>query len=334
MLCARPDLSHLARWAGEEGAGEAPAAELGEAVPDVPLLQVAGAADFLLRGALEADRIFRASNPGKTHLLLGPWAHTPWNGGGWPGRAKAEYPVDRLQAAFFDHYLKGIGAAPAPCLSYEAFADLWRPSDAGALSDLRGARFSLRSGGLAAATTGDGRLCDPGAPPGDDVADRMVHDPTRPAPFSGGSSAAPFGPVERQAVDDRADVFCYTTAPFAAPVSLFGRAEAELSVQVDGPHDGLAASLSRVTGEGSVTVIATAVAAFGGPRIRLRFDAVSARLAAGDSLRLSVQAAPAPDFLRRPVSRIPAAATEVTTVVLTHEGSTLTLPILHEETPS
>ena len=68
----------------------------------------------------------------------------------------------------------------------------------------------LGGGGRAGATMTDGTLSDEPGPAG---ADTLVHDPWRPAPTLGGHAGQPGGMQDRRAVDDCADVACFTAYP-------------------------------------------------------------------------------------------------------------------------
>ena len=317
-LVSRPDLSHLARWCTPGGAGHDPAAALCDTALNVPLLQVAGTADFLLRGSLAADHAFRAQSPRTTHLILAPWPHIPW------AQTDTGLSIDRAQIAFFDHYLKDIGPRPAACIAHVSGAGCWATYDPTRLHDTPTRTYHLASGGLAAPTVSDGQLCE--TAPGDGC-DILVHDPSRPGPLIGGAAGQPPGPAERGALDTRSDVACYTTAPFPQAGLLFGPAHLTLALEQTGPTVPVAASLSCLRPDGSAHVLSTAVAA---PGHTLRFDALAARIAAGDALRLSIQPAPTPDYLlvRAPV--LPGAHTMPTRLTLHHGESLLLLPLTPE----
>jgi hypothetical protein len=317
-LVARPDLSHFARWCAPGGAGHDPAAALVGTNLGIPLLQLAGIADFLLRGTLAADRAFRAQAPDMTHLILAPWPHIPW------AQTDATQSVDTAQIAFFDHYLKGAGPRPAPCRAHVAGPDHWAEHDPARLHAAPAHRLHLTSNGLAGPTVGDGRLTQSPPHPGHDI---FVHDPIRPAPLIGGAAGQPSGPAERSALDTRTDVACYTTAPFSNAAHLFGQARLTLALDQSGPPCPIAASLSRICPSSTAQVLSTAVAAPGQPLI---FDALSARIAKGEGLRLSLQPAPMPDYLLTRSPTLPAPATTPTTFTLHHAQSFLCLPLTQD----
>lgn len=323
FLVERPAASHLAAWIKQGGAGHEPAHSLAGHIPPVPLLQVAGTADFLLRGALAADQAFRAVSPDRTHLILTEWPHMPW------GSATSEpFSVDRAQIAFFDYYLKGKGAPPCACLAHEAGTGRWVVRDPAALQAPGTLKLHLHSDGLAVATVDDGQLAATESLGFDDI---LVHDPSRSAPLVGGAAGTPPGPAERSAIDRRADVACYTGPKLDAPLRLFGRGSLTLSMATDGPHPGIAASLSRVRPDGSADVLSSAVAAITTDGAHVTFDALSACLHPGDALRVSIQAAPFPDYLPRPFQALTDPGLTPTTMTIRHAGSTLCLPVCAED---
>ncbi|MAZ16603.1 CocE/NonD family hydrolase [Oricola sp.] len=323
FLCERPDLSHLIRWA--QGMVDGNPSRSLTPPPPVPLLQTAGAHDFLLRGTLAADAAFRAVSPETTHLIFGPWAHIGWNRSAGAAQLGpgAELSVDRAQISFFDHYLKSIGDVPAACLAYDGGTDSWRAADPGKFHGEPSTEHRLSSGGLAATLLTDGRL---GSIPGESE-DVLVHDPLRPAPLVGGATGNPQGPVDLAAHDNRADVACYTTAPLAEDTLVAGSAVADLSVSIDGDVSALAGTLCLVTSQGSALALATTVAPVDQGRCRLRFEGLYRTLKSGEALRLSIHAAPSPDYLPYPVLTLPESGVRGATIILRHEASRVFLPM-------
>ena len=323
FLRGRPDLSHLGRWADGEMSAS-PAADL-DPLPAVPLLQTAGMADFFLSGTLAADAAFRSVAPEQTHLIVGAWGHIGWNRSAGAARLPpgAEFSVDRAQLAFFDHYLKGLGDAPPACLAYDGGTDSWRKADPAAFHKEPGQRLHPASGGLAATLLTDGQL-SPSAGSSEDV---FVHDPQRPAPLIGGTVGQPPGPVELGGHHDRADVACYTTPLFAEEKLLAGRAVARLSVRIDGDVSILAAALSLVTPQGTALALASSVAPVASGHCQFSFTGLHRTILAGEALRLSIQAAPSPDFLAYPAHALPQPGVRGVTISLCHSESELLLPM-------
>lgn len=327
FLSSRPDLSHLPSWA--KGDIAANPSVLLNPPPPVPLLQTAGAADLFLRGTLAADTAFRAVSPETTHLIFAPWSHIGWNrsSGGARLEAGAEFSVDRAQLAFFDHYLKGLGETPAALRAYDAGTDDWREVPLADLRDPASRHFALSSDGLAATLLSDGRLCEPFDAESEEGFDVIVHDPLKPAPLVGGVVGTPPGPVDTGAHDDRADVACYTTDPFAHAQTLIGQAAANLSVRIDGNVTALGATLALVTAEGASIALATTVAPVEAGRCRLTFEGLCRTLKPGEALRLAIQVAPCPQFLPYPALDLPEPGVRAATVTLCHQASEFLLPM-------
>ncbi|WEX09649.1 CocE/NonD family hydrolase [Chelativorans sp. AA-79] len=336
LLVARPDLSHLAAWLADDPsywARIAPSQLLADDPLDIPVLHTGGWNDFLLGGTLAADAAFRAKSPQTAHLVVGPWAHLPWNrsAGTADMGAAAEFSVDRAQLAFFDFYLKGQGERPPSAQMFDMGRRRWltlphRPAAAST-------SFFLASSGLAAALVSDGRLAREPGEPGEDL---FVHDPTRPAPMVGGALGTPNGFADPRAADDRADVAVYTTPPFEKTVLLAGEAKAAIQVATAEPGFDLSARLSLVHPQGGAFVLATGYArshAGGSQEIAIALNATCATVPAGCALRLSLQGGGWPAFDIHPASGMGAAPV---TLQISHGAmrpSRIDLPILSEETP-
>lgn len=302
-LLADPEISHYSKWLADDPAywgRVSPSHVLAEAALDIPCLTIAGLYDFMLTGALKADRAFRADAEATSHLLLGPWAHIPWGraAGAGDAGAAAALSVDRATIAFFDHYLKGNDQVPPPVRIFDLGRREWR-----ALAALPEPDFMavfLASDGLAAATPCDGRLLmEPGIP----GLDHLVHDPFRPAPLVGGALGSPNGFVDRRAVDDRADVAVYTLAPFPRPVELIGDVSAEIHVSGDTDAFDLIATLSLMEPDGRALVLSTGIRRLLRPPegpVTVDLKPIAVTVAPGQTLRLSLQAAGFPAFAVNP----------------------------------
>ncbi len=192
--------------------------------------------------------------------------------------------------------------------------------------------FGLASSGLAATTSTDGRLVpEPG-----DGADRLVHDPWRPATLMGGSVGQPPGLQDRAALDDRTDVAVYSSEALAQPLRLAGRVALELHVGSDMPSYDLHCTFSWLDPSGSrALTLATGHlrvpdAAAAGPR-RIDMGALCATIPEDARLRVSIQAAAWPAFAVNPgTGERPEDAqlitAGVTTLTIHHAGSRLLLP--------
>ncbi|CDZ69748.1 Hydrolase CocE/NonD family protein [Neorhizobium galegae bv. orientalis] len=337
LLFSRSDISHLAKWVADESGywdAVSPGVLLADDPLDIPVLHTGGWADFLLQGTWAADAAFRRKHPDSSHLVIGPWAHAPWNracGATDMGQA-AEFSVDRAQLAFFDFYLKGLGERPQPVRLFDMGRRCWcdfanRPVSSEA-------EFFLSSSGLGAAMVSDGRLS---MGSGAEERDTFVHDPTRPTQLVGGHLGTPAGFADRSGHDNRADVAVYTSAPFDAARSYIGKAFAEIEVETQSEGFDLCATLSLVSPSGEARVLSTAYARLvGGRRIlaRVSLRPVCVTVPEGFALRLSLQGAGAPVFEVHPgdgpFASAPEMARRPITISICHGGTTRSRLIMPE----
>ena len=263
---------------------------------DLPTLHIGGWYDSFLSGTLSCYLALaeRCSSP--QHLLIGPWSHLAWGRrvGDLDFGAAASSPVDRMQLAWFDHFLAERAELPSPQSAVQLFelgSQRWRVFEHWPESVVE--HFYLRSTGLAAIRSDDGQLAP--ATESSSNEDVLVHDPWRPAPSIGGHAGFGAGPVERSAVDERADVLVYTTRPFEMDTSFGGAVEAHLWSHADTPSFDLCVVLSEVRGDGRVYPLTQ-----GHLRIRehhgvqchvVQLRAMCARIEKGNALRISVSAA-------------------------------------------
>lgn len=299
-----------------------------EAIWRRPMLLIGGWHDPHLRGVLDLwQRCERAG--GSAVLRIGAWTHLRWNGG-----------IDRLQLAFFDRHLKssserdpaGVrpgGEHPPAELLEDLVSGGWR-----ARSPQRGSgqRWGLASSGLAAVDGGEGELtAGPDAGYGSLV---IVHDPWRPLPGRGGHLGLDAGPVQRQDLDARCDVACFTGPVLSHDLELLGEPVVQVGAAADQPGFDLCVALARLTPDGSAHQLSTGVSRFLGeaclqmqPRL-VRLQPLLASLQPGDRLRLSIGLAAWPQVAVNPGNGVhpleaPAAEHRIITVALELAGSSL-----------
>jgi putative CocE/NonD family hydrolase len=274
-------------------------------------------------------------------LRVGPWVHIPWSRtvGDVDFGVAADSAIDLLQLRWFDHWLKGndtgVRAEPRVRLFEMDASDAGTWRDFSAWPTPRARAFYLRSTGRAGITPQDGALADA---PGGAGEDCIVMDPWRPTPSHGGHAGHPGGPLDRAAIDARADVATYTTPPLARDLRLAGDVAAEIFCAADQPSHDLSLMLSDVTPEGRVIpLVQTHVrldASAAPTRVPMR--ALCARIAAGHRLRLSVAAAAFPAYELNPGTGARGRAARlieqrVTTVTIRHGGaaaSRVLLPVV------
>jgi putative CocE/NonD family hydrolase len=287
----------------------APAAALDPAIGRaIPMLHVGGWYDTMLAGTLGGWRALGGG--GRHRLMIGPWTHVPWGRvvGGYDLGAAAASPIDRAQLAFFDEHLKGIAASPtaAAVRLFDLLGQAWREFDA--FPAPTPTAWYLAGDGLAATDPESGRLVPEPIGSG---CDRIVQDPWRPAPSIGGHVGPLPGMRDRAAVDARADVLTYTSAPLTAPLALAGAIELELYVESDGASFDIEAVLSMARPDGVVLNLTQGYASLATPAgspLRLPMRATCATLPAGTALRLSIAGAAFPAYPVNPGTGTPPTA--------------------------
>lgn len=272
-----------------------------------PMLLIGGWHDPQLQGVLDLWRRARAAG-GRPQLQIGAWSHLDWQGGidalqlaffrqqlqsppataDDPAAAAGQPPV-RLQCTTSGHW-RQLSAAPGP-----------RRHDPAVAVARRG--WALSSDGLAALRSDDGRLLASDRGAGEVV---LVHDPWRPAPGRGGHLGPQPGLVEREDLDRRSDVACFSTAPLPEGLELLGEPRLRLAVAADQPGFDLCASLSLLSLDGRVLQLACGYGRFLGEGCRqrrlrrLRLQPLRASLRPGERLRLSLAAAAWPQLAVNP----------------------------------
>jgi putative CocE/NonD family hydrolase len=303
-----------------------------------PMLLIGGWHDPHLRGVLQLWQAARAAG-GQPALQVGAWSHLNWDGG-----------MDAEQVAFFRRHLGGSPdrGEPGPATRPIAPGALWlQDATTGDWFPFNPAAphpeptWGMASDGRAAIRRDGGQLI-PGAPPpvGDGASSRsvvLVHDPWRPVPGRGGHLGGEARLVERNDLDGRGDVACFTTAPLAAPLRLLGRPILRLRVEADQPGFDLCAALAVVSADGATArQLCTGVARVVGDGAlvplerRVELQPLAATLGAGERLRLSLAAAAWPQVAvnagdgRQPQGG-PSARHRLITLTLLLAGATLAI---------
>jgi putative CocE/NonD family hydrolase len=205
----------------------------------IPTLHIGGWYDPFLAGTLASFQGMRdqggSPEARRPHLIVGPWSHGVWHGvfaerdfGLLAGTDAADLTGSQLR--WFDTWLKGeehgLDDEP-PVKIFVMGVDQWREEEDWPLPDTVYQRLYLRSGGHANTLHGDGALT--WEPPAKEPCDRYRYDPRNPVPTCGGATLLPgalaavnAGPRDQRAVEGRADVLVYTTAPLEHDLELIG----------------------------------------------------------------------------------------------------------------
>ena len=199
----------------------------------VPALNFGGWYDLFLGGTLANYTAMQGRTTQK--LIIGPWVHG-YNGGVYAERnfglmahdGVADVTADQIR--WFDHFLKGVANGvpqDPPVKIFVMGPDVWREEAAWPLPDTQWQNWYLHSGGCAGTQPADGALST--TAPDNEPADTYLYDPRNPVPTVGGATflpglfvAANAGPRDQRAVEERADVLCYTSAVLAADLEVTG----------------------------------------------------------------------------------------------------------------
>ena len=166
------------------------------------------------------------------HLVVGPWAHGAWrNGSGKLGafdfgrEAAWEYYMEHFELPFFDHYLKGEGAAdPLPAAAVFSSGDnRWHAFDRWTPREARKLTFYLSDGG---------RL-ETRRPTAKSSASAYTSDPADPVPYIesfGERRPKEYMLTDQRFVSDRSDVLTFVTEPLDGDMTLAGPVDVELEV--------------------------------------------------------------------------------------------------------
>jgi putative CocE/NonD family hydrolase len=298
-----------------------------------PALNFGGWYDLFLGGTLANYTGMKAqggSTAARRHqrLVIGPWVHG-YNGGVYPERNfgllahDGVADVTAMQIRWFDHWLKGVEngvTSEKPVKLFVMGRDAWQEEDDWPLPDTRFERWYLHSDGRANTATGDGTLST--MPPDEEPADCFDYDPNNPVPTAGGASflpglfvAANAGPRDQRAVEARADVLCYTSAPLAHDTAVIGPVSLMLCVQSSACDTDFTGKLVEVYPDGRALILTDGILRARyresrshqklmtpGETYELTLDLVATAnvFKAGHRLRLEVSSSNFPRFDRNP----------------------------------
>ena len=219
----------------------------------VPMLNVGGwfdQEDF--RGPLHIyERLEKHDKKNQNFLVVGPWNHGGWGGG--PGdklgrlnfeSATGTYFRSKVQAAFFNHYLKDKGELKQPeALMFQTGTNKWV---AHAQWPPKGAverKLYFGAGGTFALLPAPSSYSNPGGPRDEShLFDRYVSDPAKPVPYRPRPVTPTYPGKEWQQwmVEDqrfthmRPDVLSYETEPLPTDLTVAGTITAKLFASTSG----------------------------------------------------------------------------------------------------
>ena len=169
-----------------------------------------------------------------TTLVEGPWVHGGWARGDGShlgdvqfSAKTSEYFRANIQFPFFEHYLKGKGAAQPKAEVFETGTNVWRSFDTWPPKPAKARTLYFHEGGKLSFE----------APTEAKSVDEYVSDPAHPVPFVGYTSDTV---PQRYMVDDqrfasyRPDVLVYETDPLEEDVTIAGPISPKLKVASSG----------------------------------------------------------------------------------------------------
>lgn len=331
----------------------------------VPVLHFEGWYDAFLRGGLEnfAGMTAGGGSPDARRyqrIVVGPWDHLAWgressspstllkNLG--PG---ANSPVNELQLAWFDHFLKGVdngAATESPRVDYFLMgANRWKNAPAWPLPQTEWTVYHLGGPGA----RHNGTLLRDSASPGD-APDTYLYDPANPVPSAGGHSCcaadtAPEGRYDQRAMEQRPDVLTYTSAPLNTDTEITGPIAVDLWASSSAPDTDFTAKLVAVQPNGTAVnlnngIVRTSMAQslserrpipMGQPhKYHIDVWPVSYQFRTGERIRLEISSSDFPQYAPNPNTGAPFgqdAALHTATQTILHDPahpSTLTLPVI------
>ncbi|MGF7238905.1 MAG: CocE/NonD family hydrolase, partial [Frankia sp.] len=250
----------------------------------VPVSSIGGWYDLALPGQLRDFEILQeAGHPAR--LTIGPWTHV---------EAFSNPPV-REAVDFGLAYARGEKPPErAPVRLFVMGEDAWRDFDSWPPPGYPPRRFHLQPGGALS-----------GEPPVDSEPDQYRYDPADPTPAVGGVRMVPdSGRVDNTALEARADVLTYTTAPLEQDLEVIGEVSAEIWFRSSLPHADVFVRLCDVDPRGrSYNICDGLVSLTDADRSRratVRLWPTAYRFRPGHRIRLQVSSGAFPRFARNP----------------------------------
>jgi putative CocE/NonD family hydrolase len=328
----------------------------------VPALNFDGWYDIFVAGAVENFVGMRKQGGSQVardgqRLVVGPYVHLGWNQkvGAIDFGPEAVSPIQKLQFAWFDYWLKGIqnGVDKEPKVRlFVMGANKWRTANDWPVEGTVFREYYLHSQGGANTSGGNGAL-DTTKPSGSAGAqpDKYKYDPNNPVPSIGGrfqNATAP-GPLDQRPLLNRPDVLVYTTASLAKDTEVTGPINVTLYAASSATDTDFTAKLDDVYPDGTSMLIA-----YGVQRARYRDSASNPTLLtpgkiykytihvwptsnlfkAGHQMRLEISSSNSPMWDRNPNTGHPFAQdaeTKVADQTIYHDKdhpSMITLPIV------
>jgi len=225
----------------------------------IPALHLSGWYDTYLQGSIAGFRAicnYAGSQLARDnqYLLAGPWVHIPWGNriGTQNFGPHADLDTDALHLRWFNHWLKDSGEfSTEPRIRYFALnKNQWQTASAWPATNHT---LYLHSDGRANSSKGDGALTAE-SPQTPEPSDIFVVDPEVPVLAPGGIVSAS-GCHNQAAHELGNNLLTYTTAPFTAPLHIFGTPAVTLHANTSAPFADLVIKLTCLRPNGDADFI-------------------------------------------------------------------------------
>jgi putative CocE/NonD family hydrolase len=249
----------------------------------VPVCSIGGWYDIFLPGQLRDFRILQGEGR-SARLTVGPWTHISPDG-----------TAVRESIEFGLAYARGEQPPQRPPVRlYVMGEEAWRNFDAWPPQGYPPQRFHLQPGGALSLR-----------PPGESAADRYRYDPADPTPAVGGVRMGwSSGRVDNTALEARADVLTYSTAPLEQAVEVIGEVSAEIWFRSSLPHADVFVRLCDVDPRGRSRNVCDGLVSLSGASeiscASVRLWPTAHRFKRGHHIRLQVSSGAFPRYARNP----------------------------------
>lgn len=188
-----------------------------------------------LYGAINTYKTLKANNPNTPiYFTMGPWVHGGWSRGNGDhlgdvdfGGPTGPFYREKIEFAFFSHYLKGTDLSLDPVSAFETGANQWKTYNTWPPKEAADKNLYFLP---------DGKLSFD-APTASDSFDEFISDPNKPVPFYDGITLdmqREYMTGDQRFASRRPDVLTYQTDVLDNDVTLAGNIWAKLKVSTTG----------------------------------------------------------------------------------------------------
>ncbi|MBY0585789.1 CocE/NonD family hydrolase [bacterium] len=191
---------------------------------------------------------------GNCRLIMGPWAHGPFDELKYPKNASERPPAADF-FRFIDHHLKDAsnGVDKDWPVHYYVMGD---PGDADSLGNVWRHADSWPPACKATSFYFHADHSLQTSPPSTEASLSYRYDPAQPVPTIGGQNLIlPKGPMDQRRIENRDDVLLFTGAELSEPLEITGRIKATLYVISDSPDTDFTVKLCDVYPDGRSMLI-------------------------------------------------------------------------------